>query len=48
MNEVDGRCDLVGSVARTNCYELEIFDDEIQRNKRAASVCPTKCIRVDV
>ncbi len=48
MNVADGRCDLMGSYVRGNCYELEIFEDEIQRNQRASNICPGKCIRVEV
>lgn len=48
MSIEDGRCDLIGAFFGSNCYELEIFEDEIQRNQNAANICPGKCIRVEV
>ncbi|WP_372755796.1 ferredoxin [Labilibaculum sp.] len=47
MNQDDGRCDLLGSAKRANFFELELFADEIQKNQRAADICPGKCIRIN-
>ncbi len=43
----DGRCDLIGSIWKRDCYELEIFNDEVQKNRKAADICPGKCFRVE-
>lgn len=48
MNAEDGRCDLIGSYRQSNFYELQIFEDEIQKNQKVATICPSKCIRLDV
>lgn len=47
MNQEDGRCDLLGSEKCANRFELELFDDEVQKNQRAADICPGKCIHME-
>ncbi|MCT4604003.1 MAG: ferredoxin [Marinifilum sp.] len=47
MNEKDGKCDLIGSFLLKNEFVLEIFDDEVEQNKKAARICPCNCIRVE-
>ncbi|PKQ62454.1 hypothetical protein BZG02_12035 [Labilibaculum filiforme] len=47
MNMEDGRCDLVGSARNRSWFELEIFQDEVERNRKVAAICPGKCIRIE-
>ncbi|NOU61685.1 ferredoxin [Marinifilum caeruleilacunae] len=47
MNERDGKCDLLGSHLLKKEHVLEIFEDEVEQNRKAAEICPTNCIRIE-
>lgn len=47
MNSEDGRCDLIGGENKNGIYVLDIFEDEVLKNKKAAEICPSRCIRVE-
>jgi ferredoxin len=46
MSQKDGKCVLVGSVAKKGFYTAKGHDDEFEINRLAASKCPVKIIRV--
>jgi ferredoxin len=46
MNASDGKCDLLGSKNQNQNSVLEIFEDDLDVNLRAADICPTNCIKV--
>jgi ferredoxin len=46
MNVEDGKCDLIGSKYENQNSVLEIFDEDLALNCRAADICPTNCIKI--
>ncbi|WP_120238219.1 MULTISPECIES: ferredoxin [Marinifilum] len=46
MNESDGKCDLLGANLVKDEFVLDLFDDELEQNQKAAEICPANCIRI--
>lgn len=46
MFEGDGRARLLGSKRKGQFYVGEVFECDIESNKKAAKACPVKVIRV--
>jgi ferredoxin len=47
ISRKDGRCTLVGGIAKKDVFSVLVGDDEYEENKRAAQNCPVKIIQVD-
>lgn len=43
----DGKCNLISARKRKAYYEADLFDDDVDDNKKAAEICPVKCIRIN-
>jgi len=46
MSERDGKSDLVGAVAKSGVFRVEVQDWELEANREAERLCPVKIIRV--
>ncbi|MFA8436493.1 MAG: ferredoxin [Marinifilaceae bacterium] len=46
MDFNDGKCNLIGAENRKGIFELEIFDEDIELNRKAAESCPVSIIRL--
>lgn len=47
MSKKDGKAVLIGGKEKKGIYTLDIRDDELEVNLKAAEVCPVKVIRVE-
>ncbi|KKP40035.1 MAG: 4fe-4S ferredoxin iron-sulfur binding domaiN-containing protein, ferredoxin [Candidatus Peregrinibacteria bacterium GW2011_GWF2_33_10] len=47
MDEKEGKAFLIGSKKKKNLYVAEIFDCDVDVNKKAESACPMRVIKVE-
>ena len=47
ISQKDGKSDLLGSKEKKGVHILEISQDEVERNKKAAKDCPVRIIKVE-
>lgn len=46
MSKKDGKCTLIGSVAKRGFHTVHAGDEEYEENVKAAEACPVKIIKV--
>ncbi len=46
VSRKDGRCTLIGGIAKSGIYQVFVDEDEYEANKLAAANCPVKVIKV--
>lgn len=46
LNETTGKAELIGGVPKKECMVAEIFECDIESNKKAAEACPMNLIQI--
>ncbi|MBT3464145.1 ferredoxin [archaeon] len=46
ISKEDGKADLLGSIKKGNFYILETSNIDIEKNKKAAEICPVNIIKI--
>lgn len=46
MSRTDGKCTLVHGKEKKGIWQVQISEDELEMNRRAADACPVKIIRI--
>jgi ferredoxin len=47
VSKKDGRCHLIGSMEKKGIYRVQIMEDELESNQKAAANCPQNIIKID-
>jgi ferredoxin len=46
MSRKDGKSILIGASEKKGIFSTELFEEEVEQNRQAASTCPSRVIRI--